>query len=75
MNKRTEVNEKKYYTMKVQNENLRKEMIDLLQLNDEYKEGSSQAKENIKKETSLIEIKKEEIKNFKSLISNETVNF
>jgi len=74
MNKKAEANEKKYHTMKMQNENLRKEMIDLLQLNDEYKEESSLAKETIRQEMCLVEAKKEEIKNLKSLILTETVS-
>ena len=74
MNKKAEANEKKYHTMKMQNENLRKEMIDLLQLNDEYKEESSLAKETIRQEMCLVEAKKEEINNLKSLILTETVS-
>ena len=49
-------------------------MIDLLQLNDECKEGSSQAKESIRQEMLLIEAKKEEIKNLKSLLVTEIVS-
>jgi len=69
--KRSKIQEKKCITAKTQIHNLRKEIITILQQNDEDKMGIEYFQENIANEHEIVSQYKEDVKNMRQMILEE----